>query len=328
MTLQLDQTLQLIALCGGLFLLTMLIGLAFSGGDGRLKRRLVRVRGETDTSFARMAGSLRRAEVDSSFAALDKLIKRSLPNPEKLRARLMRTGKKITAGEYLMICAVLSLLIGVVMIFVFHFAPAIAIPAGLVVGLMLPHLVVGMIGNRRVATFIHNFPEAIDLICRGLRAGLPVSESINAVGQELPDPIGVEFRGVTERLRLGISLDEAMWDIARRIDAPEFKFLIISMSIQRETGGNLAETLANLSDLLRRRRAMKLKIKAMSSEARASAFIIGSLPFLMGLLLSVLSPGYIAMLFTDDRGLMLIGFGLGMIAAGAAVMAKLVNFEI
>jgi tight adherence protein B len=240
----------------------------------------------------------------------------------------MRTGKKITAGEYVMICAVLALFLGVVLFFIFRFSPLLSALVGLFVGLMLPHAVVGAIGNRRVSTFIENFPEAIDLICRGLRAGLPVSESINAVGQELPDPIGIEFRAVTEKLRLGISLDDAMWDVARRIDAPEFKFLIISMSIQRETGGNLAETLANLADLLRRRRAMKLKIKAMSSEARASALIIGSLPFLMALLLMVLSPNYITALFVDDRGLMMIGLGLGMIAAGAAVMAKLIRFEI
>lgn len=328
MTLGLDQSLQWAALFGGLFLLTVLVGFAFSGQDARLKKRLARVRGEAGPAHARNAGTLRRTETDSSFAALDKLIKNSLPNPDKLRARLLRTGRKISLGEYVMICAVLALFVGVLLHFVFHFPPIICVLVALVIGLLLPHLVVGAMGNRRVAVFINNFPEAIDLICRGLRAGLPVSESINAVGQELPDPIGVEFRGVTEKLRLGISLDEAMWDVARRIDAPEFKFLIISMSIQRETGGNLAETLGNLSELLRRRRAMKLKIKAMSSEARASAFIIGSLPFLMALLLTVLSPEYINTLFTDDRGLMLIGFGLGMIGAGAAVMAKLVSFEI
>jgi tight adherence protein B len=328
MTLAFDQSIQLLALCGGMFLLTLLVGFAFSGNDARLRRRLARVRGESGPRFARTAGSLRRAEIDSSFAALDRLIKRSLPNPDKLRARLMRTGRKITAGEYVMMCAVLALFVGVLLFFVFRFPPILSVLIGLIVGLLVPHLTIGMMGNRRVSRFIHTFPEAIDLICRGLRAGLPVSESINAVGQELPDPIGVEFRSVTEKLRLGISLDDAMWDVARRIDAPEFKFLIISMSIQRETGGNLAETLANLAELLRRRRAMKLKIKAMSSEARASALIIGSLPFLMALLLTVLSPDYMTVLFSDPRGLMMIGFGLGMIALGAAVMAKMVNFEI
>jgi tight adherence protein B len=123
-------------------------------------------------------------------------------------------------------------------------------------------------------------------------------------------------------------LEEALWDTARRLDTPEFKFFVISLSVQRETGGNLAETLDNLGEILRRRLQMQLKIKAMSSEARASAYIIGSLPFVMFGILMIMSPAYIMVLFTDPRGMFIIGIGLTTMLLGVLVMAKMVKFEI
>ena len=112
-------------------------------------------------------------------------------------------------------------------------------------------------GRRRVARFIGLFPEAIDLMVRALRSGLPITEAIINAGQEIGDPVGAEFRGIEAGMRLGRDLESLLWDIAKRIDAPEFRFFIIALSVQRETGGNLAETLNNLSDVLRRRRAMR-----------------------------------------------------------------------
>ena len=136
-------------------------------------------------------------------------------------------------------------------------------------------------GRRRVARFIALFPEAIDLMVRALRAGLPITEAIINAGQEIGDPVGAEFRGIEAGMRLGRDLDRLLWDIAKRISAPEFRFFIIALSVQRETGGNLAETLNNLSEVLRRRRAMRAKARAMASEARASTMILGSLPILV-----------------------------------------------
>ena len=182
--------------------------------------------------------------------------------------------------------------------------------------------------NKRAKAFIANFPEAIDTMVRGLKSGLPVSESINAVGREAPDPVGIEFRNIGDAMRLGRSLDEAMWDVAKRVDLPEFRFLIIAMAIQRETGGNLGETLGNLSELLRRRRQLKLKIRAMSSEARASAMIIGSLPLVMGTLLYVVNSTYIGTLFTDPRGNVLLAGGGFWMFMGVMVMKKMIEFEI
>jgi tight adherence protein B len=192
----------------------------------------------------------------------------------------------------------------------------------------VPHWICSNLIHRRLTKFTKLFPEAIDLMVRGIRSGLPVSETISSIGQELADPVGTEFQRITDSVKLGQTLEEAMWDTARRLDTPEFKFFVISLSVQRETGGNLAETLENLSDVLRKRHQMQLKIKAMSSEARASAYIIGSLPFIVGGILMLLNPKYVMTLFTDPRGMMLVGVGFAMMALGGFVMAKMVRFEV
>ena len=163
---------------------------------------------------------------------------------------------------------------------------------------------------------------------RSLRAGIPISEAIATVANDAPEPISTEFKRVSDTVKLGKSVEDGLWKVAKRIDLPDFKFLIIAISIQRETGGNLAETLAGLANMLRKRRQIKLKIKAMSSEARASAWIIGSLPFIMFFLLWLANDDYVMTLINDPRGIYLIGAGLTMIASGVGVMAKMVRFEI
>jgi tight adherence protein B len=245
-----------------------------------------------------------------------------------LQARLGRTGKKLTIGHYVIAMVLFGGLSAAIPYFVFHLNPLLAGLGGIANGFMWPHLIVSYLGKRRLKTFTATFPEAIDLIVRGLRSGLPISESIVTVSKEIVDPIGTEFKLIDQNIRLGRSIEEAMWDTARRIDTPEFKFFIISISVQRETGGNLAETLDNLSDILRRRRQMKLKVKALSSEARASAYIIGSLPFAVFGIITLINPGYAMDLFRDSRGLVMVAIGLTSMAIGALVMGKMVKFEI
>ncbi len=297
------------------------------GGDERFERRLERARLDQPAAKPRQ-GSVRRATQDSGIPGFDKLLKRWLPNPDKLRRRLARTGREIKLGEYVLACLVCGAVVGMLLWGVFKLPAVVALLAGVASGVGVPHMVTGFMAARRMHAFLESFPEAIDLIVRGLRSGLPVIESIVTVGKELPDPIGVEFRRIADSVHLGRSLDEALWEVAERLDTQEFKFFIIAMAIQRETGGNLAETLANLSGLLRRRRQVKLKIKALSSEARASAWIIGSLPFLMFGILLMLNPDYTLTLIRDPRGLMMTGVGLLFISVGAGVMAKMVKFEI
>jgi len=148
------------------------------------------------------------------------------------------------------------------------------------------------------------------------------------VGREVNDPVGEEFRRVGDNVRLGQALEESLWAIAKRLNLPEFNFLVITFAIQRETGGNLAETLENLDDMIRKRQQMKLKVKAMSSEAMATAMIIGSLPFVMTGILFLVSRKYILTLFQTDIGHILIGVGGTWMSIGFFVMSQMVRFEI
>ena len=207
-------------------------------------------------------------------------------------------------------------------------APLPCLLIGMAIGIGIPHFLIGRMGKRRIAAFLNLFPDAIDLIVRALRSGLPITEAVVGAAHEISDPIGAEFRTVESGMRMGRDLDSLLWDIAKRIDAPELKFFIIALSVQRETGGNLAETLSNLADLLRRRRSMRQKARAMASEARASTAILGSLPIVVTVILFMTSPNYIMTLFTDVRGLILVGIAIGMLVTGIGVMVKMAKFEI
>ncbi|MCP5368600.1 MAG: type II secretion system F family protein [Hyphomicrobiales bacterium] len=279
------------------------------------------------TSTAAGVTSLKRAS-DEKYGAMEKLAKRVLPRSELLRERIERAGLKLSIGGYMMLSLVI---LGVVFAGTGLVASLPLLMAGFIAlacAVTLPHWMLGHMGRRRINKFNALFPDAIDLIVRGLRSGLPVSESIAAVGREMPDPIGQEFRRVSDGVRFGQTLEQVLWNVAKRLDTPEFKFFVISLSVQQETGGNLAETLANLADILRKRRQMRLKIRAISSEARASAYILGSLPLIMFALLYLINPDYESILFLDPRGRMVAGGGLLTMGMGVFVMSRMVRFEI
>jgi tight adherence protein B len=199
---------------------------------------------------------------------------------------------------------------------------------GIFVGIGGPHFVIGKMITRRINKFNSNFPDAIELMVRGLRSGLPITETLGIVANEIPGPVGVEFRMVSDKMKIGRTMESALQDTADRMGTAEFQFFVITLAIQRETGGNLAETLSNLADVLRKRAQMKLKIRAMSSESKASAYIVGSLPFVVFGLVWMINPGYMGGFFSDQR-LMVAGLGgLIWMGIGGAIMAKMVNFEI
>lgn len=322
-------TMPWVAAAGGGACLLMLV-LAFSEDkDKEMSRRLARVSLDGVQKKIDTHGRPQRAirdQSDSGIAFVNLLIK-FLPNPGKLRARLAKTGHNIALGEYLLI----NLLLAFIFFLIFQmvgWAKLSCVLMGGILGLGLPHIVIGMMGARRLKKFLASFPEAIDTMCRGLRSGLPITESISAVGREMPDPIGIEFHRIADGVHMGRSLEAAMWEVAPRIDCPEYRFLIIAMAIQKETGGNLAETLGNLSDLIRRRRQLRLKIKAMSAEAKASAMIIGSLPFIMFTLLMLVNSDYMMTMFREFKGKVMLGSALFWMSMGWAVMTKMIHFEI
>jgi tight adherence protein B len=285
-------------------------------------RRLARARSGAHAAAAPAAGALFKP----GDSRLDGLARRILPRTAALKGRLEASGAPVSIGRY----GAASLAVVVVFALVLRGLGAslgLALFAGLAAGVFLPHVALGALISRRRNRFLKLFPEAIGLIVRGLRAGLPVTESVAVVGREIADPVGEEFRRASDQVRLGLAVEQALWQSAKRIDLPELNFLVISLSVQRETGGNLAETLENLEQTLRRRQQMRLKVKAMSSEAVASALIIGCLPFVMAALMSVFSPDYLKTLFTTPLGrLLLMGAG-GSLLVGAAVMRQMVRFE-
>jgi tight adherence protein B len=250
-----------------------------------------------------------------------------IPRPALLRLRLEQTGKDITLGKYAIVCiGILALVVAGMM---FKGAPLLlSLLLGLFLGIGAPHFVVGRMIKRRLNKFNSNFPDAIELMVRGLRSGLPITETLGIVAGEISGPVGVEFRMVSDKMKIGRTMEAALQDTADRLGTPEFQFFVITLAIQRETGGNLAETLSNLADVLRKRAQMKLKIRAMSSESKASAYIIGALPFTVFGLVWMINPRYMGGFFTDER-LMVAGIG-GMIwmGIGALIMAKMINFEI
>jgi tight adherence protein B len=303
----------------------------FGQDERRLRRRLDRLRAPRAAGVeqsARPVESLRRNRSDSSIAGFDRLIKRFVPNIGLLRLRLARSGWPLKVGDYLLICLALSAVTMLAMRLAVDFSVLIDALVAVIVGIGLPHLALQQQINRRLKKFVALLPEALDLIVRGIRSGLPASEALKTIADEIDDPVGTEFRQATDQMRIGVALDEAMWAAARRLGIAEFNFLVISLSIQQETGGNLAEILEKLSDMVRRREQMRLKVKAMSSEARASAMIIGSLPFIMCGVISFVNPSYMNVLFTDPRGWVMIGVGLASLLVGLAVMAKMIRFEI
>lgn len=258
---------------------------------------------------------------------LDRVAHRMLPRSDLLRLRLAATGLPISLGQYGAACA--GLFVGTFALLVaIGMSAAVSLPTAIALGIFIPHAFVGSLASRRRNSFLKALPDAIGLMVRGLRAGLPVSETVSVVAREASFPVGEEFGKVTDEVRLGRPLEEAMWAMATRLSLPEFNFLVISLSVQRETGGNLAETLDNLNQILRSRFQMRLKIKAMASQATASALIIGSLPFVMGAMMAVLNPDYLSILFTDPLGQTMFAGGLISLATGSFIMRKMVRFEI
>ena len=314
---------------GGFGVLLLLIS-AFSGPSASkaLKRRVDMIKERHgDVIAANAQAQIRKLFANRKASTVESLASTLIPKPALLRKRLEQTGREITLGRYAMICLGIVAVLAIVLMF--QGAPFfLAFFASLFVGIGLPHFIVGKMINKRVMKFTSNFPDAIELMVRGLRSGLPITETLGIVASEIPGPVGIEFRMVADKMKIGRTMEAALQETADRLGTPEFQFFVITLAIQRETGGNLAETLSNLADVLRKRAQMRLKIRAMSSESKASAYIIGALPFVVFAMVTLINPQYMGGFFTDQR-LIVAGIG-GMIwmSIGAFIMAKMINFEI
>ncbi|MEA3052527.1 MAG: tight adherence protein [Sphingomonadales bacterium] len=320
----------ILMLGGGVLVVLSLMVFAMGGPNvsKASNRRLdsVRERHSKSNEVAAQA-QLKRILQSRTQTKMDGLAQRLIPNPALLRRRLHQTGRTWTLAQYGL--ASLGIIVVISLILMVKGLPLLlAVLIGLFVGVGLPHFIVGKLIKRRVAKFTARFPDAIELMVRGLRSGLPISETLGIVADELPGAIGDEFRNVSDKMKIGRTMEAALQEAADRLGTAEFQFFGITLAIQRETGGNLAETLANLADVLRKRAQMKLKIKAMSSESKASAWIVGALPFIVFVLIFFINPTYMHTFFSDQR-LIIVGCGgLLWMGIGVFIMAKMVDFEI
>jgi tight adherence protein B len=202
---------------------------------------------------------------------------------------------------------------------------ALATPAGVAAGVAGAALLLRLAQNRYQNRFLEAFPDALDLIARAVRAGLPVFDAMAVAGREVRPPVGPEFERTLEEMRIGTDIDEAMQHTADRIRVPDFRFFVVALKLQRRTGGSLAETLGNLSGIIRRRREMRLKARALTSEAKASATVLGILPVFLAALLFFLNGELMAPLLSDPRGRFMLGVAVLSLMAGITVMAVMIR---
>jgi tight adherence protein B len=319
---------QLLLIAVGLMAVMVLGWSAFAGPsaarEGARRLQAVRFR-HSDSTKDKVEAQLRKV----AAARKPKLhqIAGSGSRAQALMLRLHRTGMPWTVTNYLYASLGLALVFTVI-VYLKSGAAMLSLGVGVVIGAGIPHMVVNYFIKRRSNGFTVKFADAIELLVRGLRSGLPVTETLGVVAREVPGPVGEEFKAIVDRIKVGRTMEESLQETADRLNMPEFNFFCITLAIQRETGGNLAETLANLADVLRKRSQMKLKIRAMSSESKASAYIVGALPFIVFGMIWWINPEYLGGFFVDER---LIVTGLGALVwmgIGAFIMAKMVSFEI
>ena len=327
--LNLEQVSLLIA--AGMATTLMAMGMVFGGffAERRLRDRLEDLdrRTRSGPRTIQMA-TLKRVEKSGRLPTLDKLLWRWFPDASSIRQKLQTTGMNITLGDFAFASLALAMAMAFLLYLVLDLPPAIALTGSFLIGVGLPNVAVGWKAKKRGRQFNLLFPEAVDLVVRALRAGLPVQEAIASVSRDIRDPVGGIFKRAQQEMHLGVPIEAALWRVAKTVKTDEFNFLIVALSIQRETGGNLAETLANLSALLRSRQQLRLKIRAFTSEARATMMIMAGLPFLVGGGLFLISPEYIGPLVTTSTGQMVAGAAGCSMALGIFIMNKIATIKV
>lgn len=203
----------------------------------------------------------------------------------------------------------------------------VAIGIGVIGGVGFPRWLLGYLTKRRINKFLEELPNAVDVIIRGIKSGLPLNDCLRVISNEAAEPVKSEFRLIVETQQLGVPVPEAVQRLFERVPAQEVNFFATVIAIQSKAGGNLSEALGNLSRVLRDRKKMKAKINAMSMEAKSSAGIIGSLPFIVSTLVYLTSPNYIMLLFNTQTGNIILIAGLLYMAVGILVMRKMINFD-
>jgi tight adherence protein B len=334
------------AVAGLAFLAIAGLGLALTGEAGNSASKRVRQLGEAKAGAKgaknQDPNSQRRRQTQQMLKKLrqqDEARRKSLV-PQDIRAKLRQAGLEIKPEAFW----IGSAIIGLGLAFVTFLSgasgpppiagieiksrPLMVVAAGFAGAFGLPRWLLGMMIKRRHKKMTAQFADAIDVIVRGVKSGLPLTECLRIIAKETPAPLGTEFKTLTDNIQMGTTTDRALQLFYKRVPLPEVNFFVIVLTIQAKSGGNLSEALGNLSKVIRERKMMREKIKAMSSEAKASAGIIASLPFAVGFMVFMTTPSYIMELFLTPTGHMILFMGAGLMFTGITVMRRMINFDI
>lgn len=271
----------------------------------------------------------RRKSVQDSLKELDDKQRAQNVNVKKppLKVQIRQAGMSVTIERFYLYSVVCGLV--VTLLAFIAGLPLIVLPGVLVVSAFgLPRWFVSLRRGRRVKAFLKEFPNALDVIVRAVKSGLPLNDGIRLIANESPEPVKTEFRRIVDSQQMGLSIPEATLRMPETMPCTEASFFGIVIQIQSQAGGNLSEALGNLSRVLRDRKKMKAKVQALSMEAKASAAIIGALPFIVGLLVYLSSPTYIMPLFTTSTGHLILGVSAFWMSIGIFVMRKMMNFDV
>jgi len=304
--------------------------------EQKTAKRLSTIKAASTDSASRRAaidrvqeGAKRKKHIQDSLHDLEERNKdraRDATRPS-LKRMLQQAGLKVEVRTFYMYSVVCGLVVSAMAFFA-------GVPVLFLIGVFfagalgLPRWVVSFLRKRRMKAFLNEFPNAIDVIVRAIKSGLPLNDGLRLIASEAREPVKTEFRHIVEAQQLGLSTPEACERMYNTMPLPEANFFAIVIHIQSKAGGNLAEALGNLSRVLRDRKKMKAKVSAMSMEAKASAAIIASLPFVVTVLVYLTSPAYIMLLFTTNTGFLILGVSAIWMSIGVFVMRQMINFEV
>lgn len=319
--------------CGSLTAVVLLTFMSQPKPDLRLKSASVKATPAPKPRQAAASGRMSESQRDERRKQIQETLKQFEESQKRRRKRISlrvliaQAGLRVTPRTFWGMSAGCGF-VAVAIALVLKMPVYVALLSGVVGFLGVPRWALALLRKRQRNAFVNQFADAIDVMVRGLKAGLPITDALKVIAEEMGPPVGPEFLEVVEGLRIGLTIEQGLERMHERIPTPEVNFLSIAFSIQSKSGGNMSEALSNLSRVLRERRKMKGKVQAVSQEAKSSAMIIGALPFAITGLLAFLNPAYIMPLFETETGNIMLAVGLGWMFVGVLVMRKMIQFEI
>ncbi len=339
-----DSSLLIYLIAGLAFVAIAGVGFAFAGPENTSTRRVKQVQNRNRGDAGGRQKGVDAARRRQNQQVLEKLRednkeRKSALLPRDIKSRLMQAGLDIPVMAFWIVSVLLGVAAGIATYMSgadgfayndmeFRSRPLVVAMGAFAGGVGFPRWVLGFLIKGRASKMTAQFADGIDIIVRGVKSGLPLNECLRIIGRESPEPLASEFRDLSSNLQMGNTLDQALNKFYSRVPLPEVNFFVIVLLIQAKAGGNLSEALGNLSSIIRSRKMMREKIKALSSEAKASAMIIGCLPFAVGGMVYMSTPDYIMELFITSTGHFILGVGAALMITGVAVMRKMINFDI